>query len=137
MIEASFDELKLSGALPAPAGVGLHVLRLIRDDRCSAEDLGRALAPDAALSGRLVKLASSASPRPNEPVTTILDAVGRLGAPAASRVALGLSLIGSRSSSQCQGFDYDRFWAHALLRALAAEAFARRGGACDAAECYL
>src|SRR5579872_5415677 len=34
-----FEELKATGALPTPTGVGLEILRLARDDQVSAADI--------------------------------------------------------------------------------------------------
>ena len=46
-----FEELKATGALPSPTGVGLEILRLARDDQASASDIARVIQADPALTG--------------------------------------------------------------------------------------
>jgi HD-like signal output (HDOD) protein len=55
-----FDELKLTGSLPSPAGVGLRILQLTQSDACDLEEVVRIIQIDPALSGRVIKLANSA-----------------------------------------------------------------------------
>ncbi|MCP4199350.1 MAG: hypothetical protein GY762_19570, partial [Proteobacteria bacterium] len=43
----TFEELKLSGNLPSPAGVGMRILELTRNEDYSAEDMGLAIMADS------------------------------------------------------------------------------------------
>ena len=49
MLAKRFEELKATGALPSPTGVGLEILRLAHDDNSSAADIARLIQADPAL----------------------------------------------------------------------------------------
>ena len=57
MYRESFEELRASGRLPTPPGVGVVVLKITQRDDFSTEELGRAIAADPALTGRLSRRA--------------------------------------------------------------------------------
>ena len=40
MINSSFEELRLSGQLPSPSGVGMQILKLTQGDDFSTPELG-------------------------------------------------------------------------------------------------
>ena len=52
------DELKLTGALPSPSGVGLKILSLTQDEDYAIGDLTDTIQLDPALTGRIIKLAN-------------------------------------------------------------------------------
>src|SRR5688572_26217182 len=121
MIHEVFDELKLSGRLPSPAGVGSQILHLTGRDESSAEELARVIVADPALTGQLLRLANSAQVDSLEPVTTVADAAMRLGTGTLRDVALGLSLFADNRRGGCASFDYDRYWSASLARAITAQ----------------
>jgi diguanylate cyclase (GGDEF)-like protein len=124
MLQPSFDELKSSGELPTPTGVGMQILRMTQGEEFSTEEVGRVISTDPALAGRLIKLANSAESGAAEPISTIEHAMMRLGIRAVRNVALGLSLITGHRTGSCPAFDYDGFWARSLARAVAAQGLA-------------
>jgi two-component system cell cycle response regulator len=121
VIKRSFEELRLTGQLPSPSGVGMQILKLTQGDDFSTEEIGRAISGDSALTGRLLKLANSAESGSMEPITTIGEATIRLGIRTVRDVALGLSLVASNRSGGCSAFDYDRYWSVSLARAVAGQ----------------
>jgi hypothetical protein len=56
-----FDELKATSQLPSPTGVALAILRLAESERTTVQEIAHVLQSDPALSGRILKLANSAS----------------------------------------------------------------------------
>ena len=74
-----FEELKATGLLPSPTGIGLEILRLTRDDSVSAADIGRVIQADPALTGRTLRLANTGNAASGRAVASIADAVARLG----------------------------------------------------------
>lgn len=134
------DELKLSGALPSPAGVGLAILALTRDQEFSLEDLARTIQCDPALTGRIIKLANSSLHGGVEPVRNVSEAAMRLGAHSVRSLALGFTLISGNRAGACGAFDYDGYWSRSLATAVAAQVVAqraRRPASCDAFLCGL
>jgi two-component system cell cycle response regulator len=131
-----FEELKQSGALPTPSGVGLVILRRTQDENCSLEDLVQCIQADPALSGRLLKLANSAAWQGAERATTIHQAATRLGTRAVRGLALSFTLVSSNRTGTCTQFDYDRYWSYSLACATSAQVLAGERGVVDAAEAF-
>ncbi len=125
MIKKTFEELKLTGQLPSPPGVGMRILKLTQGEDFSADDIGRTIMADSALTGRLLKIANSAQTAGARPVTTVSEATMRLGVRAVRNVALGLSLISAYRSGTCLAFNYDRYWSMSLARAVASQTISR------------
>jgi HD-like signal output (HDOD) protein len=97
--------------------------------------VGRVISTDPALAGRLLALANSAESGAAEPITSINEAMMRLGIRAVRNVALGLSLVSGYRQGTCTAFDYDGYWARSLARAVAAQRLAhalRVGGPAEA-----
>jgi len=115
-----FEQLKRSGNLPAPSGVGLRVLLLTRSEDCSLEDITRTLELDPQLAGWIVHFANAGSGTKRTPVSNVLQATERLGIRTVCRAALGFSLLTGNRSGPCAPFDYDRFWSWSLANAVAA-----------------
>ena len=137
MIKKTFEELKLTGQLPSPPGVGMKILKLTQAENYSADDIGRAIMADPALTGRLLRIANSAQSGSARPITTVADATMRLGVRAVRNVALGLSLVSAYRSGQCERFEYDRFWSASLARAVAAQSLSRQMRFGAPAEAYI
>jgi diguanylate cyclase (GGDEF)-like protein len=112
------EELKISGQLPSPKGVALAILELSRRDNATLGEVARVVQSDPALSGRLIKLANTAS-HISRPVVSVQEAVVRQGMTSVRQLALGFSLLDQHRSGSCRGFDYQAYWSHSLLMALA------------------
>lgn len=125
MLANTFEELILSGNLPTPAGVGMRILQLTRNDDFSAEELGATIMTDSALTGRILKLANSASHASREPATTVSEATMRLGGRTVRDLSLAFSLVSDRRAGKCRAFDYEQYWSKSLCRAVAAQELAR------------
>lgn len=136
-VKQTFEELKLTAQLPSPPGVGMRVLEITRREDYAAQDIAEAIMADSALTGRLLKIANSALHSTTQPVTTIVEATMRLGVTAVRNVALGLSLISSNRHGGCGQFDYERYWAKSLARALAAQAISRHCRRGSPSEAYV
>lgn len=121
-----FDELKQTGALPSPTGVGMEILRLPRDDCASIEEIARVIQTDPALTGRTLKYANTGNAASNRPITTIRDAVVRIGVRAVSGIALGFSVVSTCRTAACSQFDCRRYWSHSLAIGLGAQLIAQR-----------
>ncbi len=133
----TFEELRMTGQLPTPSGVGMQILRLTQGDDFSTEEISQAIAADSALTGRLLKIANSAESGAVEPITTIGEATIRLGIRTVRNIALGLSLVASNRSGGCADFDYDYYWSQSLARAVTAQRLSRVLGVGVPAEMYI
>jgi diguanylate cyclase (GGDEF)-like protein len=133
---AQVEQLKLSGQLPTPRGVALAILEISQRENATLEAIARVVQTDPALSGRLIKLANSAS-YISRPVVSVRDVVARLGMATVRHLALGFSLVDQYRSGACQAFDYQRYWSHSLLMALGMQALGRRVHVADADELFV
>lgn len=125
MIYEQFEELKSSGRLPSPSGVGLRILMLTRSEDCSLDEIAKTLQADPALTGRILKLANSAISGGVQSATNVREAGVRLGLRTVCNVALGFSLISGNRTGRCTTFDYDGYWSWSLASAVAAELLSR------------
>lgn len=119
------DQLKLGGQLPSPRGVALAIMELSRRDNATLGEIARVVQTDPALSSRLIKLANTAS-QIARPVVSVQEAVVRQGMNTVRQLALGFSLIDQYRDGACKAFDYQRYWSHSLLMALAMQALGAR-----------
>jgi diguanylate cyclase (GGDEF)-like protein len=122
----SFEELKATGALPSPPGVGMEILRISQNENCSVDELAKVIQSDPAITGRLLQVANSALAGGTRPCTTMKEATMRLGLRSVRSVALGFSLVSAHRNGQCTSFDYGVFWSQSLARAVAAHVLSAR-----------
>lgn len=116
--------IKESGRLPSPKGAALQVLNLCKKDDVTNQEVAHAIQADPALSARLIKLANSPLAHQVRPIVSVVDAVTVLGLNTVRQIVLGLSLVESSRNLSCRNFDYDHFWSHSLLRAIAVKSLA-------------
>ena len=126
MLQKQFDELKLTGCLPSPSGVGLAVLQQTQGEDYTLADLSHTLAADPTLTGRILRLANSSANSGVEGARTAHQAAVRLGVRTVRNVALGFTLVSGHRSGSCRNFDYDHYWSHSLAIAVAAQVLAAR-----------
>jgi two-component system, cell cycle response regulator len=119
------EQLKLSGQLPSPRGIALAVLELSRRENVTLGEIARVVQTDPALSGRLIKLANTAS-HIARPVVSVQEAVVRQGIATVRQLALGFSLVDQYRDGACEAFDYKGYWSHSLLMALCMQALGAR-----------
>ena len=122
----TFDELRSSGRLPSPAGIGMEILRLTQEEDCSAGEIANVLRADPALTGRILQLANSAQHVGAHPVTTVNEATVRLGLRAVRSVALGFTLVSGNRNEACEAFDYELFWSESVARAVTTQCLSWR-----------
>ena len=117
-----FEELKHTGHLPSPSGVGMKILVLTQDEDCSLDEIAGAIQADPALTGRIIKLATSVQMGgASASVGSVKEAAVRLGLRTVTNVALGFSLVSGNRSGRCAKFDYEGYWSHSLACAVAAQ----------------
>jgi diguanylate cyclase (GGDEF)-like protein len=130
------EQLKLSSQLPSPRGVALAILELSRRDNATLGEIARVVQTDPALSGRLIKLANTAS-HIARPVVSIQEAVVRQGMATVRHLALGFSLVDQYRDGACKTFDYTAYWSHSLLMALSMQALGARVHVAAADELFI
>ena len=118
---SKLEELKKNGYLPSPKGAAVQVLRLCQKEDVTNQEVAHAIQADPALSARLIKLANAPVSHQIRPIASVVDAVAVLGMNTVRQLVLGLSLVDSSRNITCKKFDYQKFWSHSLLTAIAAQ----------------
>ena len=133
--QSTLKVLKLEGRLPSPKGAAVQVLSLCQMDDVTNQQVAHAIQADPALSARLIKLANSPAAHQLRPIVSVVDAVTVLGMNTVRQMVLALSLVDGSRNLECKQFNYQNFWSHSLLTAIAAQnIFSMRGVSLFAAE---
>ncbi|MCP5245620.1 MAG: diguanylate cyclase [Burkholderiales bacterium] len=119
-VDIDLDLLKLNALLPTPSGVALGIMEICQRDDASVSEMAKLIKTDPALSSRLIKKANM-SHQGSRAILSVSDAVSYLGMNVVKQLALGFSLIDQNLSGACKGFDFQQFWSHSLLMAIAAQ----------------
>jgi two-component system cell cycle response regulator len=136
MIKNTFEEQILMGRLPSSPGVGRLLVQLVRRKGLELDEITKVVRIDPALTGGLLQAARPLAPSGSGPIETVEAAIQVLGPGALLRSLRDLTLVASGGSRWCAGFDYSRYWAISLARAIAAETIMRATGRPDAEAAY-
>ena len=104
-----FYELKYAGNLPSPAGVGMQILRLTQEPDCGLDEITKVIRSDPALTGRVLKVATSVAHGAGGHAPPLEEAVLRVGFGTLRSLVLGFSLVSSNPRLVCRAFDYNAF----------------------------
>jgi len=129
--------LKQGYAIPPLSPVAMKLVELAADDNCSASDLANLIEKDPSLSVRLLKLANSAFFRTLYPVTTLNQAVVKVGFHRLRIMALSVSLRDTFPMGKVGSLDYEEFWKFSIYRALIARYLARELKTCSSEEAFV
>ncbi len=125
----TLEHLPVNDKLPSPKGVALAILELCNSEDANYAELARVAQVDPALAGRLIRQANSAYANARRPAVSVIEAINRLGLTTVRNLALGFSLIDEYREGPCTAFDYQCFWSHSLLMALAMQHLSAKSGA--------
>ncbi len=129
--------LKSGYSLPPLSPVATKLVELAADDSCSARDLANLIEKGPSLSVRLLKLANSAFFRTLYPVTTLTQAVVKVGFQHLRIMALSVSLRDAFPMGKVGSLDYEKFWRNSIYRALIAKHLAQRLKTCNSEEAFV
>ena len=115
------DKIESGYSLPTLSPVALKLVELAADNNCSAADLVKLIGKDPPLAVRLLKLANSAFFSPAHPVTTLNQAVIKIGFNRLRIMALSISLRDAFPMGNVRPLNYENFWRTSLYRALIAK----------------
>ncbi|MFZ5981010.1 MAG: HDOD domain-containing protein, partial [Candidatus Zixiibacteriota bacterium] len=101
------------------------VLRVIRDDKSSAEELAGVLLKDPALTARVLRIVNSTFYGARREITTVSKAVVMMGMRQVTALALSTSIYNLASNWETK-INRVKFWRHSLEVAIAARMIAER-----------
>jgi len=90
--EKLLDQLQSGYKLPTLSAVAMQLVKLAADERSTTADLAQLIEKDPSLSTRLMRLANSAYYRTKYPISTLQQAVNRVGFQRMRIMALSISL---------------------------------------------
>ena len=132
---ADITHLKIDALLPSPKGVALALMEVCKREDVSTNEITRLIQTDPALSGRLICRANSVG-QSRRPISSVSDAVTCVGYNTVKQLAMGFSLIDQYREGTCNNFDYQRYWSHSLLMAIAIQELGKSTQACAPNELF-
>lgn len=123
--------------LPALSVIALRLVELASDDTKSASELASWLEKDPALASRVIKMANSAYFPKTRPVSTLKEAIVRIGFERLRMMALSISLRDTFPMSKVGPLDCELFWKVSIYRAVLGREIARKLKSCDPEEAFL
>ncbi|MDI6801612.1 MAG: HDOD domain-containing protein [Thermodesulfovibrionales bacterium] len=131
------DKIKSGYSLPSLSPVAMRLVEIASDDKASVCDIAGMIEMDPALTVRLLRVANSAFFRTIEPITTVEQAVMRIGLNHLRVMALSLSLRDTFPMGKVGPMDYEKFWRSSLYQALLAKALAQHLHTCKPEEAFV
>lgn len=128
----------VSGLMAFPFTVA-KVLRLVDNSKTGAADLSKVMEADPVISANILKVSNTVFfASLNRRISTIKDAVVRIGLRETKRIVMGMSVMAILDKKNNNlGFDRMAFWQHSLATALIAERIAKRMGRVNTDEAFL
>ena len=134
---ALLNRLESGYSLPSLSAVAVKLVDMAADESTSAADLAGVIEKDPSLAVRLLRLANSAFFGTDRSVTSLKQAVVKVGFQRLRVMALSLSLRETFPMGRRGGMDYERFWRTSLYRALLARSLAGHTGLCNPDEAFV
>lgn len=128
---------KIREALPVLSPVAIRLIELASSETSSVDDLADLIAKDPSLAVRVFGLANAAFFRNTEPITSIENAVMRVGFTQLRIMALMISLKDTFPMGKVGPMDYEEFWKASMYRAIIAKGLARASGNCNPEEAFV
>ncbi len=123
--------------LPALSPVAMEAVEMASQEGIPASRLAGVIERDPSLSARLLKLANSAFFKASNPISTLTQAIVKLGFDRVRIMALSISLRDTFPMAIKGAMDYEKFWKLSLYRALIAKALAARLGSVHPEEAFI
>lgn len=132
------EKLKTRGNLPAMPQVLLQLIDACHEEEIDLHLIGKLVAKDSALAGKILQLANSAFIGARSAFIDIQQAVIYLGANTIKNIAISVSVQQVFRNVRGNGsLAIDRFWYHSYSCAVLAEKIAQAVGSTGKAEAYL
>jgi len=103
----------------------MQVVKISADPNVDFGELTACVSADTALTAKLLRMANSSLFASRSRITTVRNALVRLGVKVTRISVLSFSLAMETQKKAPESFDMDRFWRHALATASAAKIFAQ------------
>lgn len=112
-----------------PSKFSLELIRLAYSQETTSAQFLNLIKENNRFSSYLLGYVNSCLSVPSDPISSIPQAVTKLGAETVANISLFCSLLAQYRHGKCQQFDYQRFWQKSLAVGTAAKALAARQSA--------
>ncbi len=123
--------------LPALSVVAMRLVELASDDTKSASELASWIEKDPSLASRVIKMANSAYFASTRPVSTLKEAIVRIGFDRLRMIALSISLRDTFPMARIGPLNCELFWKISLYRAIIGRELAKKLGSVEPEEAFL
>lgn len=124
-VDRFVQDLQTLTVLPSPPPVMARLIATLERPNVPLAEVAEQARADPALAAQMLRIANSAAYPARVPVSSVQDALLRLGLKEVRRLSLVLGVYNSLHAGRSP-IDRDAFWRHSLSVAHAAEIFARR-----------
>lgn len=108
------DKLESIQEIPTLLTISTEIERLTLDTDTSAEDIGKLIKLDPALTSKVLGIANSALYASAQQTTTLNQAISKLGFAEIRRITLAVAFLNSFKSLYV---NYEKFWTHSITTA--------------------
>src|SRR5271157_4434758 len=136
-INGILQKIREGYLLPVLSPVAISLMELASSETSSVDDLAYLIAKDPSFTVRLLGLANSAFFRNAEQITTIENAVMKIGFTRLRIMALFISLRDTFPMGKVGPMDYEQFWRASLYRAILAKGLAKSFRNCNPEEAFV
>lgn len=107
--------------LPSPPAIAVQILNTVQQEDFSLTDLEKIITADAALTGKMLRIANSAFYSLPNRVTNVNRALSVLGTNVIKNIALSFVIANDMKGEETSFFSFDYFWRRSVTAAVAAE----------------
>ncbi|MDN3515556.1 MAG: GGDEF domain-containing protein [Candidatus Brocadia sp.] len=108
-----------SPSLPTLPTVACKLIAISSSEETGMKDIANLISKDTSLSAKVLKIANSAFYNFPHKVSTIHQAVSRIGINAIRSLVLSFSFLSMKAKNKKDVFDYEKFWEQSLSSAVA------------------
>jgi len=139
MPQSIFKTIEGISSIPTLPAVIDQLGRLLQNPSTSAEEVGKAITTDQALTSKVLKLVNSAFYGFPGRISTITHAIVILGFSTIKNLVLSASIFDAfrEIGNERRGFDLKSFWYHSIACAAASASIAKQTGCGDKEECFI
>jgi len=137
--DAILKKLNMIKDLPTLPVIALEVNRMLANDSTTVDFLSKTIEKDQAIVSKLLKLVNSSFFGVRSKVTTVQEAVVRLGFNSVRNVVVSVSVFESLALHSAEDIDFniEDFWTHSLAVAMTSRYLSEESGIQDPDDCFV
>lgn len=135
--EAILEQVERIKELPTLPVIAFEVNRMLMNSNTSTDALSEAIKKDQAIVSKILKLVNSAFYGVRSKVSTVNEAIIRLGFNSVRNIVVSISVFDMFKLKQNLDFNIDDFWKHSVGVALISKYLSEKTGLQDPDDCFV